>query len=242
MFLLILAVVPSAVLFYVIWRHDKNEKEPAGLLIRLFVLGALSIIPAVLAEEFLEMINLELFTEGSYVYIFVDNFIGTALVEEGVKYFFLKKSTWKNPNFNYTFDAVVYAVVVSLGFATIENILYVIDDELSTAIARAIFSVPGHVIDAVFMGYYYGKARLAAERTRERRRNLRLALLVPVMMHGVYDFCLSAEDEIFILVFLLFEIVITVLAVRRVRKLSREDRAITGEEEQAAEPAEDYGA
>ena len=224
--MLALAVIPSAVLFYVIWRCDKNGKEPPGLLFRLFIFGALSLVPILIAEVVLEDFTEEFFAAESGMFLVVDNFIGTALIEEGGKYCILKRTTWKHPAFNYSFDAVVYAVVVSLGYATVENILFIMGDSLSTAIARAVFSIPGHVIFAVFMGCYYGKAKLAAEKTKDRKRNLRLALWVPVLLHGFYDFCLSAENDSLIFIFLAFAIVITVLAIRRVRKLSKEDQEI----------------
>ncbi|MBR4211806.1 MAG: PrsW family intramembrane metalloprotease, partial [Oscillibacter sp.] len=158
----------------------------------------------------------------------VDNFIMTALVEEGGKYFVLKRVTWRSPEFDYVFDGIVYAVVVSLGFATIENILYLLDGDLSTAIMRAVFSVPGHAIDGIYMGSFYGLAKRfdTTGHPRKCRASLRRALWVPVLIHGFYDFCLSAEDAVLIGVFLVFEIVITILAFRRVRKFSREDAPV----------------
>lgn len=218
--LLALAVLPSVVLFYMIWRYDRKEKEPFGLLAKLFVFGLLTIGPAIVVGTFLT----DLFEEdaGTLPYLIFDNFIATALIEEGGKYFVLKKATWKHPAFNYTFDAVVYAVTVSLGFATLENIIYVMGDTLSTAIVRALLSVPGHVMYAIFMGYYYGKAKLGAA----RKRNLVKALLVPTLLHGFYDFCLVTDSDIFILYFIAFELVLTAAAIRTVRKLSKGDREI----------------
>ena len=220
--MLILAVIPSAILFYVIWRCDREEKEPVGLLIRLLVFGALSIIPALFFELFLEEIYADFFPAHSYVAIFIDNFIGTSLIEEGAKYFILRKSTWKHPAFNYTFDAVVYSVTASLGFATVENIVYVLDGGFGTAISRALFSVPGHTIFAIYMGYYYGLARHAEAYNDSRltKKHLKKALFVPVMIHGFYDFCLDTGMDIMLLVFLVFEVVITILAIRQTRRLS----------------------
>ena len=226
-----LAIIPSIILIVIILRADKIEKEPMSLLVRLFLFGALTTVSAMLIGSAGTEIIAVLFEGGTLVYAFVDNFIVTALVEEGGKYFVLKKTTWKHPAFNYTFDAVVYAVCASLGFATLENILYLADASVGTAFARGILSVPGHFIDAVFMGYYYGSAKIAStdgnEQTSKQFR--RRALIVPVLLHGFYDFCLSTEYDIFLVVFFIFEIVITVAAVKRLKKLSKEDRAISNE-------------
>ena len=223
-----LAIIPSIILFIIIWRKDKIEKEPFGLLLKLFIFGALTIISAVVIGMAGQYLISDLFEEESMVFILIDNFLLTALVEEGGKYFVLKKTTWKHPAFNYTFDAVVYAVCSSLGFATFENILYLIDADLGTAVGRGLLSVPGHVADAVFMGYYYGMAKLASSEGDERkcRSNLRKALCVPVLLHGAYDFCLSTDYVAFLVIFFIFEIVVSVLAIKKVSKLSKEDRML----------------
>ena len=118
---------------------------------------------------------------------------------------------------------MVYAVTVSLGFATLENILYLFEASIGIAVVRALFSVPGHVIDAIYMGYYYGLARHADAYGDERltKKYLRRAFFVPVVIHGFYDFCLSTEYGIFLLIFLTFEVVITILAVKKFRQLSK---------------------
>ncbi len=229
-----LAVIPSIILFSVVWKNDTIEKESPGLLIKLFVLGALTIIPATILElAGAQVLGWFIKDTTSLRYIFLENFITVALVEEFGKYFVLKKVTWKNREFNYTFDGVVYAVVVSLGFATIENILYLIDQGIGLAIARALLSVPGHVIDAVFMGYYYGLARYSHGMgdTAKEKAHLRNALLVPVVLHGFYDFCLSSENWIFYLLFVAYEIVITVMAISQFKKLSKNDTLIPGMED-----------
>ena len=238
--MLLLSIIPSIVLFSFVWKYDTVEKEPAPLLWKLFFCGALTIISAVVLGLFGEgILSSAVPDTGSMLYLFIDNFILTALVEEGGKYFVLKKVTWKNKEFNYTFDGVVYAVVVSLGFATFENILYVFQNGIGTAITRAIFSVPGHVIDAIFMGYFYGLARYAegVGEEREVKAHLREALLIPVLLHGFYDFCLSTENGLFILLFFVYEIVITIFTIRQFKKLSKNDTLIPGMEYTVTPPA-----
>ena len=227
--MLYLAIIPSIILFIFIWRKDKIEKEPIGLLVKLFIFGALTTVSAAvigIAGQYLVSGFLE---EGSLLFLLIDNFLLTALVEEGGKYFVLKKTTWKHLAFNYTFDAVVYAVCSSLGFATLENILYLIDADLGTAIGRGLLSVPGHVADAVFMGYYYGMARLTSSEGNERlcKANLAKALWIPVLLHGSYDFCLSTDSLGFLVIFLIFEVIVSIFAIRKVIKLSKEDSMIS---------------
>ncbi len=228
--MLLLSVLPSIILFYVVWKGDRYEKEPPKLLIKLFLFGMLTTISAAIIEFIGSDVILAFMDHSGMVYILIENFLIVAMIEEAGKYLVLKKVTWKHPAFNYTFDAVVYSVAASLGFATLENILYIADNGLGVAIIRALFSVPGHVIDAIYMGYYYGLARYADAYgdTRLKKKYLKSAFFVPVLIHGFYDFCLSTEYWIFILIFLVFEGIITVLAVTKFRQLSKIAATIPG--------------
>lgn len=221
--MLLLSILPSIILLVVVWKGDRYEKEPPGLLIKLFLLGSLTTISAFIIEFLFENVILSFMNQQGILFALIDNFLVVAVAEEAGKYFVLKKVTWKHPAFNFTFDAVVYAVAVSLGFATLENILYLIDGSVFLALSRALFSVPGHFIDALYMGYYYGLARFSDAYNDDKltKINLRLAFWVPVLIHGFYDFCLSTEYGIFILIFLIFEAVLTFFAVRKFLKLSR---------------------
>lgn len=226
--MLLLGLVPSIVLFIIVWRGDKIEKEPPKLLIKLFLLGLLTTFSALVIEVVSSDYIFGFLDHESLFYIFIDNFILTAMVEEGGKYFVLKKFTWKHPAFDHTFDAVVYAVVVSLGFATLENLLYLIDESYFLAIVRGVLAVPGHVIYAVYMGYYYGLAKYsdAIGAQQYTKPNLLKAFFVPVLLHGFYDFCLSTDNGFFILIFFVFEIVLTIFVIRKFRRISKADTAI----------------
>lgn len=226
--MLYLAILPSIILFIIVWKGDRYEKEPPKLLIKLFILGALTTISASIIEIVFGDYVFGFMDHQGMVFLLIDNFLIVALSEEAGKYLVLKKVTWKHPAFNYTFDAVVYAVTVSLGFATLENILYLVENDLSVAIIRALFSVPGHVIDAIYMGYYYGFAKYsdAYKDTRLKKKYLRRAFFVPVLLHGFYDFCLSTEYGIFILIFLVFEVVITIFTAKKFLQLSKVEATI----------------
>ena len=222
------AILPAIVLFVLVYRKDRIEKEPLGFLFKLLLGGGITVISAIVIGLLGENLFSAFVSRDTIIFLLIDNFLLTALVEEGGKYFVLKKKTWNSKEFNYSFDAVVYAVTVSLGFALVENILYLIDADLITAVMRGVLSVPGHAIYGIFMGYYYGLAKKYdwKEEFREKKRNLRKALLVPVMLHGFYDFCLEIESDIFYLIFFVFEISLTIIAVRKLHKLSREDDVI----------------
>ena len=117
--LLMAALIPPFILLVKVYRMDTIEKEPKGLIFRLVLAGALTVIPA----GFLEGIGIgSILTplvgkENIYLYNFLQYFLVVGIAEEGVKHFALRKITWCSPEFNYRFDAVVYAVSVSLGFA-----------------------------------------------------------------------------------------------------------------------------
>ena len=169
-----------------------------------------------------------IFGEDSWLYSFFECFFVVAVAEEGCKYVMLLLRTWKSREFNYTFDAVVYAVSVSLGFAALENILYVFDGGFGTAILRALTSVPGHTIFAIYMGYYYGVAKKASSshKTSLTIAGFIISFVLPVLIHGFYDFCLSVNSWLFVIIFFMFNITITVLAFITVNRLSREDSPI----------------
>ena len=154
------AVLPAWFLLRYIYRHDAVEKEPAGLLASLLLMGVVSALCSGVLEGLGEAVLYRLVDPGSPLYTVLLAFFVVALVEEGTKFLFLYIRTWRNPNFNYRFDGIVYAVFVSLGFAAFENIQYVLRYGLSVALPRAIFAVPGHMAFAVFMGLFYGRAKL----------------------------------------------------------------------------------
>ena len=164
MLLAVLALIPVIALLIFIYLKDKNEKEPIGFLIGLFFAGMGTIITAVIAE-FIGDAILELilpYTPVLKAILLALIVVGPA--EELGKYAVLRLITWKNKNFNYSYDAIVYAVFVSLGFACLENVGYVFQNGIGTALLRMFTSVPGHASFAVFMGFFYSKAKYEAVR------------------------------------------------------------------------------
>lgn len=226
--LLIFALVPPIFLLVQVYRMDRIEKEPLSLILRLFLLGALMVVPAALIERRALPILSGVFGTGTLSGALVENFIGVALVEELCKYVVLKAGSWRSRHFNYCFDAIVYSAAVTLGFAAVENIGYVGSYGLSVALLRAVTSIPGHCIFGIFMGYYLGAAKLAESMGREgkRRHCLRMAILMPVLLHGAYDFIASSGQPLLTLLFYGYVIALDIFALRAIRRFSAEDHTV----------------
>ena len=186
--LVVLALIPVIALLVFIYLKDKNEKEPIGLLIGLFFAGMGTTIPASIAEVIIQSILERIFYSPVLLYIvFAIFFVGP--IEEIGKYAVLKLITWNNKKFNYSYDAIVYSVFASLGFAAFENVGYSISNGLGTAILRMFTAVPGHACFAVFMGYFYSRAKYAKITGNKKAytKNTVLSLIVPMLVHGFYD-------------------------------------------------------
>ncbi len=228
MFLIALALLPAIALVVWIYRQDRVEKEPKGLLWKVFLFGVLSVIPAMILEILLEEVFLVFVDEDTLCYVILDNFIGVAMIEELCKMKAAKRAAWEHPAFNYKFDAVVYCVTSALGFAAIENVMYCMDADIETAVTRALLSVPSHAIDGVIMGYFFGVAKEAelVGNRRRRKRYLRLSVFMPMIEHGIYDTALSLDSDWILLFFFLFVIAVDIWAVKFVKKQSKEDRKL----------------
>ena len=136
--------------------------------------------------------------------------------------------TWKNRNFNYRFDGIVYAVFVSLGFAAAENIMYVFNYGLGVALSRAVLSIPGHMCFAVLMGYHYGRAKALANRGLEAgvKYQLRQGCIFAILAHGIYDACLMVDWGIATVIFFAYVIFLFIKIFRTVKKEAASDTMI----------------
>ena len=223
----ILALLPAVYLIVFVYRHDKIEKEPISLLIKLLFFGALSIVPTVMVGTVLELLISIVLPPDSMLYNVFYMFVVVALVEEYWKRWAAKRA-WDHPAFNYRFDAIVYCVSAALGFAALENLLYVAEGGLGTALLRAVTAVPSHAIDGVIMGTFFGEAKICAMRgdLTGKTRYWRLSLLVPALAHGYYDFCLTSGSLLMLGFFLIFVIALDIWAVKYIKRASEEDERI----------------
>ena len=180
--LFILSITPSILLMVFFYVRDKYEKEPKKMLLKAFIFGVLAIIPALILEVILTALGPQDTGVISTLYI---SFIVAGLTEELIKYVFLRNFILKSPEFNEMYDGIVYGVFLSLGFATTENILYVLQGGVSVAVLRLLTAVPAHALFGTVMGYYLGKARFYGISKSKLIFN---GLLIPVVLHGIYDF------------------------------------------------------
>jgi len=222
------AVIPAIYLIRYVYLKDHLEKESPKLIRGLILMGVLSTFAASLTESagsFILGFNAEQGSTGSVITDFLMYFFVVGLSEEGFKYLLLKKKTWNNPEFNCLFDGVVYATAVSLGFALWENVLYVWQLGFMAALIRAVTAVPGHACFGVFMGAYYGAAKRLelwgnpAESKKYRQR----ALLIPVLLHGLYDFIATGESWVATIMFVVFIIFLFKTAIGMVKRISAND-------------------
>lgn len=246
-----LALLPAIALLIFIYVKDKKEKESFRLLAKCFFMGVLSIIPSLILEEILEDIFFSGdIVNGSFAYAFVMGFLVAGMSEELFKYMMLKKVTWKREEFDYMFDGIVYAVFVSLGFAALENIFYVLSGGTATAVLRMFTAIPGHTVFGVYMGYNYSHAKRAdVEGDRAMyRKYRRKAMLVPMLIHGLYDALIMINREvvgdgiavIMFLVWLVIVIVMFVKAFKLVKKCSIMDYCFTEVDLSETEPVADH--
>ncbi|RKD92692.1 PrsW family glutamic-type intramembrane protease [Mangrovibacterium diazotrophicum] len=212
--LLLIALAPVAILLAYIWLRDKYEKEPWQLLLKALALGAISVIPVLFVERFL-MGFIDLFS--GYLRAFWNAFVVAAFTEELFKFIFLYLLIWKSRDFNEKFDGIVYAVFISLGFAGVENVMYVLNYGHGVGITRALTAVPAHFLFGVSMGYFFGMARFYADR---RPAMIRMALLVPMLLHGIYDFILMSQQQLLLLLFIPFVIWMWRFGLKKMRELS----------------------
>jgi protease PrsW len=182
-----LALAPVLAVIVFIWFKDKYDKEPVKLLLLGFILGAFSIIPAII----LELIGNSFFPRMTMLNIFYYAFFVVALSEEGVKYIILRKFFYHKPAFNEPFDGIVYAVMISMGFAAAENVMYVLNNGLSTAVMRMFTAIPAHAGFAVMMGFFVGIAKFSK---RFKFYYKLLGLFTAMLFHGLYDFFLLQNN------------------------------------------------
>lgn len=198
--ILFTAILPVLVLMIYIYRRDLYKKEPVGQIFKAFFYGVLSVCVSLFFSGVIEgtgLNHLGFSVLGGQV---GTAFWGAAIPEESAKLFMLWLFLRKNKFFDEHVDGIVYAVAVSMGFAAIENILYLFSNQDSwfqVGMMRACLSVPGHYAFAVFMGYYYSLAMFGRGNTR--KRSMVMMWIIPVIFHGVFNSLLFLMDSFSIL-------------------------------------------
>ena len=212
--LILAALAPAlAISLFLYWR-DEHEKEPIRLLWRAFYRGALGTIPTIILGLIMQSIGFDSKSD-DLAFSFISVMIGIALVEELCKYFGVRWFIYRKHDFNEPYDGIIYCVMAALGFATVENILYVLDGGLGVAAGRAIFAVPGHAIDGVFIGYFLGIQKHYNKKGYEY-----IGLAAAVLFHTIYDFLLfnAEKQNSFIIFFLVSFFIAFRLALRAIKE------------------------
>lgn len=218
-YLLILTLVPVSIFIYWIRLRDKYEKEPIIKLITYFMLGIVVSILAIVFELYLN--RLDIFT-GIAKDLYIAFFI-TAFTEEGLKAIILIPILLKDKDFNEKIDGIVYSVFLSLGFATIENIIYLMRESsdlyLQLGITRGLISIPSHIMFAITMGYYISKYKFEKEKKR-KNKYLAHAIVIPILLHGVFDFILMIGYRWAIIVFVVYIIFLWKINLDKIDKFT----------------------
>ena len=214
--LLITAVTPGIGLALLIYFYDRYDREPIKMLLKVFLLGCFSVVPTVILETILSSFNIFPGIIGAAYTAFVV----AGFTEEYFKRRVVMKTVFLNPVFNEKLDGIVYCVLSALGFATIENIMYVVfrfSDVATVGLFRAVLSVPAHMLFAVTMGYYISLSKFSKTNV-ESDRYLKKSLTMPMILHGIYDFILLSGNNILMLFFLPFIIYLWISNLKKLNK------------------------
>ncbi len=228
-FLLFLAILPVLLILLFVYNKDKT-KEPFHLLLILFISGFGSCVLVLLISSFLKKYIPFLaygLSEMNFLQVLFYAFICVALIEELCKWIMVRFIGYNHKEFDEVYDIIVYAIFVSLGFAFVENIMYVMTSvKLLTAVFRAVSAVPSHACDAIFMGYYLSLAKQYAERNDKasETKNKILSILIPTVLHGIYDFCIMAGYNILLIVFLAFVVFLYIISISKLKFMAEANR------------------
>lgn len=209
---LLSALAPVAVVLWYIFKKDSAQPEPTKWLAKAFWYGVLSaLLSFAFSTPLGAIFGMELEAEvyPSIFDAFADAFLLAAIPEELAKLIMLWLLLRKNPHFDEKFDGIVYAVCIGMGFAGIENVMYLADgiedgSWVGVGISRALFSIPGHFLFAVLMGYYYSLYYWGINRTLKAKV---MILVAPVLAHGIFDgilFSMNVDEGLALICLFLF--------------------------------------
>ncbi|WP_053366977.1 glutamic-type intramembrane protease PrsW [Bacillus sp. FJAT-27245] len=200
-------IAPGLALLSYFYLKDEVESEPIPVVVRAFLFGALLVFPIMFLQHVLH-------TENVLAQNWAQAYLSSGLFEEFFKWFILYYAIYQHIAFDEPFDGIVYGAAVSLGFASAENILYLVGNGVEHAIGRALLPVPSHALFGVIMGYYMGKSKFSDIRTSKW---IWLSLLLPIFLHGSYDYILITQEHwlYYIMPFMIF---LWWLGLRKVKK------------------------
>jgi protease PrsW len=181
--ILLAGAAPGMALLSYFYLKDKYEPEPVLMVFRTFIFGAMLIFPLTFLEYVLEIENV-------FGSVISSAFISSGMLEEFFKWSILFFFAYRHEEFDEPFDGIVYGTSISLGFATAENIMYLISNGLEYALNRALLPVSGHALFGVIMGYYLSKAKFSVG---QKWSWILLSILLPSLLHGIYNYILVLQ-------------------------------------------------
>ena len=228
MYLLIASIAPAIFIMFIVYKYD-TIKEPLSMLVKAFFGGLLSIVITLIVVYPIADVKLA----SGAMQSFFDAFITAGIPEELSKWIIFYWLISKAKDFDQYYDGILYAIFISMGFALFENIMYVFEHGMGTAIVRSIISVPGHMLFAVPMGYYLSLSRF--ESGTSARYHIFLSLAIPILLHGTFDFILmysSAKDDLnpglagfLMLAFVIFDIFMWRFGLRKLKEHISKDKS-----------------
>jgi RsiW-degrading membrane proteinase PrsW (M82 family) len=221
--LILIAVAPAAALFLFFYFRDKYRREPIGILLVTFCLGAAALVPAAVTSLSLQKLTGWNSSTPSLVQAFLGAMLIVGFVEEGAKFLVVRFYAYHRPEFDEPYDGIMYSVAAALGFATLENTIYIFSNGAGIGVMRALLAMPSHAFDGVLMGYFLGEAKFARS---DRVGNWLSALGfgLAVIAHGLYDFIVFALDKrpLMILSLLAMAVLFWVIFFKATRRLAEQ--------------------
>lgn len=190
----IMAVAPALFLLRYFYIKDSKKPEPINLIIEVFSYGVISIFP-ILVLEYIATIISSFLSWTPLMFYFLEAFFVAGFCEEWIKQQIITIYVYDNKHFDELMDGIIYTIVAGLGFACMENVMYVYQYGYQTAFLRAFTSVPFHASCSGVMGYYIGKAKFS-DNDKDKKFYLNKGLIIAVVLHGLYDFVLMAAPVI----------------------------------------------
>lgn len=220
--LLIIAITPTVALATAIYLTDRYNREPGYLLLAIFLLGCLAVIPVILVQKIFLHVNI---FSGllSLAYL---SFIVAGLTEEFFKRLVVIYGAYNNENFDEKLDGIVYCVFSALGFATVENIIYLVfrySASYYVGIMRGLLSVPAHMLFGITMGYYLSLSKFTSLE-KVRKDNYRMSLIIPAFLHGLFNFILMSRLAILMAGFIPYLIYLWYSSLKKLKKYTRDSR------------------
>jgi RsiW-degrading membrane proteinase PrsW (M82 family) len=221
-YLILLAVLPGIIFSLFLIIQDRFEREPARMLIKVFITGMIATVPTIIVELLGQNFNI---FSGIWGQLF-EAVVIIGFSEEYFKRLVVLRLAYINPAFNEKQDGIVYCVIAALGFATLENIFYVATYSASSPdiwITRGLLSVPVHMLLGITMGYYLSLSKFCPHPGKCRSYYSK-SLYIPALLHGIFDFILMTTLPLLSLALIPFVALLWITSLLKLRRYYKESK------------------